>query len=101
MRLAPVLTGLAAVVALSTEPPPASPGDDEPRVIPAAEAKEHVGERCTVEMTVRVSKNAAKRRTYFLDSEQDFRDPKNFAVVIGYDDAEKFKRAGIDDPSEH
>lgn len=75
--------------------------DPEPKVVPSAEAKDHVGERCAVEMTVRASKNAAPRRTYFLDSEEDFRDAKNFAVVIDYDDAAKFKEAGIDDPAEH
>ena len=71
------------------------------KVIPAAEAKDHVGQECTVEMTVKASKNAAKRRTYFLDSEEDFHDEKNFAVVISYDHAAKFQEAGIDDPAEH
>ncbi|MGP0065393.1 MAG: hypothetical protein ACLQGP_17545 [Isosphaeraceae bacterium] len=81
----------------------ASFDDDEkpPKVVAAAEAKDHVDERCTVEMTVRSSKNAAPRREYYLDSEEDFRDEKNFAVVIAYDHADLFKQAGIDDPSEH
>ena len=80
----------------------ASPDDEKPlKVVAAAEAREHIDERCTVEMTVRSSKNAAPRREYYLDSEEDFHDEKNFAVVISYDHAEAFQKAGIDDPAEH
>ncbi len=81
----------------------AAPDDDEkpPKVVAATEAKDHVDTRCTVEMTVRASKNAAKRGEYYLDSEEDFQDEKNFAVVISYDHADLFKKAGIEDPSEH
>ena len=77
--------------------------DDEkpPKVVAAVDAKDHVDSKCTVEMTVRSSKNAAPRREYYLDSEEDFRDEKNFAVVISYDHADLFKQAGIDDPAEH
>ena len=78
---------------------------DEPKaaetVIPAAEVRNHVGKECTAEMTVKASKNAVPRRTYFLDSEEDFHDEKNLAIVISYDHAAKFQEAGIDDPSEY
>jgi hypothetical protein len=81
----------------------AAPDDDEkpPVVVAAPEAKNHIDAKCTVEMTVRSSKDASGRREYYLDSEEDFRDEKNFAVVISYDHADLFKKAGIDDPSEH
>jgi len=80
----------------------AANADDKPKtVVPSAEAKNHVDEECTVEMTVRSSKNAAGRNEYYLDSEVDFRDEKNLAVVISYDHADAFKNAGIDDPAEH
>ena len=69
--------------------------------IPAAQAREHVGERRTVETTIRASKDAARRREYYLDSEPDFGDEKNFAVVISHDHADKFKAAGIEDPAGH
>ncbi len=77
--------------------------DDEkpPAVVKAADARKHINESCTVEMTVRSSKNAAGHSEYYLDSEQDFQDEKNFAVVISYDHADLFKQAGIDDPAEH
>jgi len=80
----------------------ASADDDKPlKVVAAPDAKNHVNERCTVEMTVRSSKDAAPRREYYLDSEEDFHDEKNFAVVISYDHADLFQKAGIDNPAEH
>jgi len=80
----------------------AFPDDEKPlKVVAAAEAKEHIDERCTVEMTVRSSKAATPRREYYLDSEEDFHDEKNFAVVISYDHAEAFQKAGIDNPADH
>jgi DNA/RNA endonuclease YhcR with UshA esterase domain len=97
-----VLAGLS--VTASPCASPCSSTDDakaSEKVVPAAEAHGKVGQECTVEMVVKASKNAAGRRTYFLDSEEDFHDDKNFAVVISYDDAAKFQSAGIDDPAEH
>ncbi len=72
-----------------------------PKLVAAADAKSHIDERCTVEMKVRASKDAGPRREYSLDSEEDFHDEKNFAVVISYDHAEKFKKAGIDNPADY
>ena len=71
------------------------------KVFPATEARNHVGQECTFEMKVKASKNAAPRRTYFLDSEEDFHDANNLSVVISYDHADKFREAGIADPAEH
>lgn len=73
----------------------------KPQVVAASDAKNHVGKRCTVEMTVRSSKNAAPRREYYLDSEEDFHDENNFAVVISYDHNEAFEQTGTTDPAEH
>jgi hypothetical protein len=74
---------------------------EEPKVIAAAEAKDHLGETLTVELTVKSSKNASSVESYFLDSEEDYKDEKNLAVVIAYDHAAKFKEQGISDPAEH
>jgi hypothetical protein len=71
------------------------------KVIPAGEVHNHVGKECTAEMTVKASKNAIPRHTYYLDSEEDFHDDKNLSVVIDYDNAPKFQKAGIDDPAEY
>jgi hypothetical protein len=95
-----ITLAFAALVALAG----ASPDDKDkeaPKVVTAPDAKNHIDKSCTVEMTVRSSKNAAPRREYYLDSEEDFRDDKNFAIVISYDHAEAFQKAGIDDPSEY
>jgi hypothetical protein len=84
-------------------PGPTRADDDKNKktVIAATDARKHVGEECTAQMTVKSSKNAAPRRTYFLDSEEDFHDDKNLAVIISYDHADKFKEAGIADPAEY
>ena len=71
------------------------------KIIPATEIRSHVGKECTALMTVKASKNAAPRRTYYLNSEEDFHDEKNLAIVISYDHAAKFQEAGIDDPAEY
>src|SRR5262249_4949588 len=66
----------------------------------AARAK--VGERITVEMKVQAAKDRLEARgEIYLDAEQDFRDEKNFAVVITKAGAAKLKEAGIDDPAAH
>ncbi|MDR3639572.1 MAG: hypothetical protein P4L84_37570 [Isosphaeraceae bacterium] len=98
-RLAIALVLLPGAVALR---PSASASESVAKeVIAAAEARNHVDQNCTVEMTVRSSKNAAHKREYYLDSEEDFRDEKNLALVISYDHADVFKQAGVDDPAEH
>jgi len=64
------------------------------------EARNHVNEEITVEMFVRASKNRLeKHQEIYLDSEVNFRDKKNFAVVINAAGAAKFKKAGIDEPA--
>jgi hypothetical protein len=43
----------------------------------------------------------AQRHEIYLDSEENFRDEKNLAVVITEEVAGKFKDAGIENPAEH
>jgi hypothetical protein len=42
-----------------------------------------------------------RRGEIYLDSELDFHDEKNFAVVINKAGAASLKKAGIDDPAGH
>ena len=64
------------------------------------EARKRANEEITVEMFVRASKNRLeKHQEIYLDSEVNFRDKKNFAVVINAAGAAKFKKAGIDEPA--
>jgi DNA/RNA endonuclease YhcR with UshA esterase domain len=81
---------------------PAVEAAREDKVFTPAEAIKMVDKEVTVQMVVRSSKNAlAKRHEIYLDSEEDFRDEKNLAVVITEEGAGKFKDDGIDDPAEH
>jgi hypothetical protein len=70
-------------------------------VRPAEKAQDHVGEVGTYEFLVKASKNAVSRKTVFLDSEEDFRDDKNLAILIGHEHLAKFQAAKIDDPAKH
>jgi hypothetical protein len=66
------------------------------------EARKQVGRSITVRMTVATSKDRLERRgEIYLDAEEDFRDPKNFAVVVTRKGAASLKAAGIDDPAGH
>ncbi len=73
--------------------------DDKAPVRPASEARDHLDEKGTYELVVRLTKDQASREVYYLDSEEDFHDEKNLAIVISYEDAKKFKKTGVDDPS--
>src|SRR6516164_3759069 len=72
----------------------------EDKPLSPVEARKKVGEKITVEMTARAAKDRLEKRgEIYLDSEPDFRDKKNFAVVITRAGAAKLKEAGIDDPA--
>src|SRR5207248_5385733 len=74
--------------------------DDKP--LTPVEARGKVGEQITVEMTVRASKDRLhKRGEIYLDSEADFHDAKNFAVVITKSGAASLQKAGIANPAAH
>lgn len=78
---------------------------EEPRQekpVSPADAIKRLNEKVVVEMLVKASKNRLENRgEIYLDSEEDFRDPKNLGIVINRVGAAKFKEAGIDDPAEH
>jgi hypothetical protein len=66
------------------------------------EARKKVGKTVTVEMIVQTAKDRLEKRgEIYLDAELDFRDDKNFAVVITKVGAAQLKKAGIDDPATH
>ncbi len=93
-RLFPLFVTLAVGTgaAVAVEDKPLSP----------VEARKKLGEPITVEMTVRAAKDRLEKRgEIYLDAEPDFRDEKNFAVVITKAGAASLKAAGIDDPAEH
>lgn len=55
-----------------------------------------------VRMMVRQSKDRLQKRgIIYLDSEQDFQDPKNLGIAVSAKVAEEFKRQGIDNVAAH
>jgi len=76
--------------------------DEAPKPLTAVEARSQVGKEIVVETTIQTAKNRLENRgEIYLDAELDFRDPKNFAIVINRTGAAAFKEKGIDDPAEH
>ncbi len=75
-------------------------GEEKP-LSPVA-ARKKVGAKITVEMKVQAAKDRLENRgEIYLDAEFDFRDEKNFAVVITKTGAASLKDAGIADPAGH
>jgi hypothetical protein len=75
---------------------------DEGKPLTPVQARKQGGKKITVEMTVQAAKDRlAIRGEIYLDSEKDFHDEKNFAVVITPDGAASLKAAGIDNPAQH
>ena len=72
---------------------------DEGKPIGPAEAAGKVNEQVTVEMEVKAA--TTRGSVCFLNSEEDFKNPKNFTLFIDKDALAKFKEAKIDDPSAH
>ncbi len=70
-------------------------------VIQASKARDHIDKTITVELTVKSSKNAEKQTRYYLDSEADYKAENNLAVVITYESASDFEKAGIKDIIAH
>jgi hypothetical protein len=91
---------LPAVLVLVVVACSALAADDKP--LTPVEARKKIGEKVTVEMTVRAAKDRLEKRgEVYLDSEPDFRDENNFAIVISRAGAASLKKAGIDRPAKH
>jgi hypothetical protein len=75
----------------------------EPVPITPAEAIQQIGKPTVlVEMTVKKAKDRLEKRgIVYLDSEDDFKDPKNLGVAISAEAAAKFKEKGITDLEGH
>lgn len=90
---------LATVVALDIA---AKADDAGPKPLMPVEARKKVGENILVEMVVKTAKDRLdKRGEIYLDAELDFRDEKNFAIVINREGAFHFQEQGVKDFEEH
>jgi hypothetical protein len=75
---------------------------DEAKPLPPVEARKQVGKMITVEMTVKGAKDRLEKRgEIYLDAEDDFRDPKNFAVIITKEGAGSLAAAGVASAADH
>ena len=87
-----LLIGLFGVLYSAYEETPLTP----------VEARKQVGKTIEVQMKPAVIKDRLEKRgEIYMDSEKDFRDEKNFAVVITEKGANRFKEKGIKDPAKH
>ena len=74
----------------------------EGKPLTPVEARKEVGKKVTVVMIVQATKDRLEKRgEIYLDSETNFRDEKNFAVVITTAGAASLKSVGIDNPAEY
>ena len=74
----------------------------EDKALTPVEARKKVGEKITVVMKVQAAKDRLEKRgEIYLDAETNFRDEKNFAVVITKAGAASLKKAGIENPADH
>jgi DNA/RNA endonuclease YhcR with UshA esterase domain len=79
-----------------------SQGASEDKPLAPVEARKQIGKEITVKMEVKAAKDRLEKRgEIYLDSEEDFKDEKNFAVVITKKGAASLKKAGIADPANH
>jgi hypothetical protein len=63
------------------------------------EAIQRVNQSVTVQMHVKRTKSCKGSLQFFLDCEEDHRDPRNLGVVITTAGAAKFKDANIENPA--
>lgn len=78
---------------------PLARADQQQKPLGPSEAAKKVNEEVTLEMVV---KSVGKgNEVYFLNSEEDFKDTKNFTIFIDMAVLAKFKEAKIDDPVAH
>ena len=76
--------------------------DEKEKPLTPVEARKAVGKEITVRMEVKAAKDRLEKRgEIYLDAEVNFKDEKNFAVVITRKGAESLKAVGIANPAEH
>lgn len=69
--------------------------------ISPVEALKRLNEPVTVEMFIKRTKSCTCSSQFFLDCQDNKRDPKNLGLVVTTAGAAKFKKAGIDDPADY
>jgi micrococcal nuclease len=78
----------------------AAADDKDVKPISPSEAAKNVDKKCTVEMEVKSTGKSGNRRV-FLNSEANYRDGKNFTVLLNQGVLAKFKQVKVEGPAEH
>ena len=78
----------------------AAADDKDVKPISPSEAAKNVDKKCTVEMEVKSTGKSGNRRV-FLNSEANYRDGKNFTVLLNQGVLAKFKKVKVEDAAEH
>ena len=71
------------------------------KAISPADAIQRLNQPVVVEMRIKRTKSCTCSSQFYLDCEENHRDPQNLGVVVTTLGAGKFKDAAIDDPAEH
>lgn len=72
---------------------------DEDKALTVEEASKKVAQTVTVELVVQsTGETRSGNKLLFLNSEKDFRSPKNFTIVIDGKLLDKFAKADVADP---
>lgn len=95
------IVGATVSVWLAGTSPLLAQKEEEAVKVAADKAIDHVGETVVVEFTVHSGKKADTSERYYLDSEKDYKSPTNVAVVIPFEAAEAFEKAGVKDILAH
>jgi len=69
--------------------------------ISPVEAIQRLNEPVTVEMLVKRTKSCTGSSQFFLDCQENHRDPSNLGLVITAAGAAKFREGKIDDPADY
>jgi DNA/RNA endonuclease YhcR with UshA esterase domain len=78
---------------------PTALAQKEAQPIGPAEAVKKVNEEVTLRMEVRSA--ALRKEVCFLNSEENYKDAKNFTLFIDKEALAKFRKAKIEDPAAH
>jgi len=73
----------------------------KPKLVKLDDVREHMGEEVLVEFDVKNSKLLDNKKMCFLNSLKNYRDKKNFTVLIKSDTLELFAKSKVLDPAKH
>lgn len=101
LRTVPIVCLLAVVSASAARSADAPTAPAELKTITDADAADHIGEECEVEIVVRAARALVDKDICFLNSRKDRNSAANFTAVIFKRGLERFKEEGVENPALH